>query len=120
MVEQSCAFPEIDGRDPEALHLLVRDAEGRLLGTLRVFAPDGDGAARIGRVATASLARGQGLGHRMMGEAMALCARRFPGAPVDLSAQEHLVSFYARHGFSPVSPSYLEDGIPHVDMRRPA
>nr|WP_082666342.1 GNAT family N-acetyltransferase [Aureimonas sp. AU4] len=121
VAEQRCAFREIDGRDPEAVHLLLRGGDGRLEGTLRVFAPDGhDGAARIGRIATAPHARGRGLGHALMREALAFCAARFPGRPVDLSAQEHLAAFYGGHGFSVVSPSYLEDDIPHVDMRRPA
>jgi len=119
VVEQRCAFPEVDGCDPDAVHLLWRDEAGRLSGTLRVFEPEASGAARIGRIATAPHARGQGLGHAMMREALGLCAERFPGRPIDLSAQEHLVPFYERHGFTVVSPSYLEDDIPHVDMRRP-
>ncbi|MDW1878262.1 GNAT family N-acetyltransferase, partial [Vibrio sp. Vb1026] len=28
------------------------------------------------------------------------------------------IDFYAHHGFEVISDSYLEDGIPHVDMRR--
>jgi ElaA protein len=119
VVEQRCAFAEIDGRDPDAVHLLLRGEDGRLEGTLRVFAPAGEnGAARIGRIATAPHARGRGLGHTMMREALRFCTERFPGAAIDLSAQEHLAAFYGAHGFTAVSASYLEDDIPHVDMRR--
>lgn len=119
MVEQRCAFPEIDGRDPEALHLrALRD--GRLVGCLRVFEPDGEGRARIGRIATAEEARGTGLGHALMREALRCLGERFAGAAIDLSAQAHLEAFYAAHGFRAVSQPYLEDGIPHLDMRRPA
>ena len=37
VIEQACLFPEIDGRDPAALHLLARGAEDDLLGTLRLL-----------------------------------------------------------------------------------
>ncbi|WP_279482852.1 GNAT family N-acetyltransferase [Aureimonas sp. SK2] len=117
VVEQACAFPEIDGRDREALHLRAfRD--GALAGTLRVFAPGAGSRARIGRIATGRAFRGGGLGHRLMQEALRLCAERWPEAAVDLSAQSHLETFYAVHGFVTISSPYLEDGIPHLDMRR--
>ncbi|KQT85634.1 hypothetical protein ASG48_08800 [Aurantimonas sp. Leaf443] len=120
VVEQACAFAEIDGRDPHAFHL--RWIVGRdLAACLRVLPPEGSGGRPcIGRVASAKGSRGAGLGHRMMEEALAFCARRFPGLEIDLSAQAHLQPFYARHGFAAVSDPYLEDDIPHVDMRRPA
>lgn len=117
VVEQACAFAEIDGRDGEALHLRALSGDD-LAGVLRVFAPDEAGRARIGRIATAAGFRGGGLGHRMMAEALRLCAERWPEAAIDLSAQAHLETFYARHGFVTISDAYLEDGIPHLDMRR--
>jgi ElaA protein len=141
VVEQACAFAEIDGRDPDALHLLRFEA-GALAGCLRLFTPEAsgearagegradsspalagdaeEGAARIGRVAIAAAHRGTGLGHRLMAEALRLCAERWPEAGILLSAQSHLQSFYGKHGFQPVSDPYLEDDIPHVDMRRRA
>jgi len=120
VAEQRCAFAEIDGRDPAALHLLC-EIDGDLAGCLRVFAPEASGgAARIGRVATARAFRGAGLGHRLMAEALRLCAERWPASAVELSAQAHLASFYGRHGFTSVSDAYLEDDIAHVDMRRAA
>ncbi len=120
VVEQACAFAEIDGNDPAAIHLRIVVGDD-LAGCLRVFAPSkNDGPARIGRIVTARAYRGAGLGHRMMIEALRYCGERFVGRAIDLSAQAHLTGFYARHGFTPVSECYLEDGIPHLDMRRPA
>ena len=37
-----------------------------------------------------------------------------------LAAQAHLVRFYAGLGFERSGEPYEEDGIPHLDMRRPA
>ncbi|MBF4349022.1 GNAT family N-acetyltransferase, partial [Vibrio anguillarum] len=30
---------------------------------------------------------------------------------------EHLSEFYQNHGFMPTSVMYLEDDIPHIDMK---
>ena len=37
-----------------------------------------------------------------------------------LEAQCHAIGFYEKAGFSVVSEPFLEDGIPHVCMRRKA
>ena len=51
-------------------------------------------------------------------EALAVCADRFPGIDVEISAQSHLQRFYGALGFAVISEEYVEDGIPHVDMVR--
>ncbi|MEI9982694.1 MAG: GNAT family N-acetyltransferase [Aliidongia sp.] len=117
IVEQACAYPDIDGKDPLASHLLCHDGSD-LIGCLRIFAPGA--AARIGRVVVAPSARGTGLGRRLMLEGLAEIGRRWGDVPVDLSAQAHLERFYAGLGFARVSDDYLEDDIPHCDMRRVA
>ncbi len=53
-----------------------------------------------------------------MVQAIASCEQHWPGHAQFLSAQAHLAGFYQRHGFVAVSDSYLEDDIPHIDMRR--
>lgn len=116
VVEQGCAYPDIDGRDvePGTRHLwLARDA--RPVGYLRILA-EPDGSPRIGRVVVSADARGEGLAGRLMTEALALVGDR----PCVLAAQAHLADFYARYGFTATGPEFLEDGIPHLPMRRPA
>jgi ElaA protein len=75
---------------------------------------DPDGAARIGRVCTAATARGRGLAGQLMADALDQIGDR----PCVLDAQSYLVDFYRGFGFRPVGPEYVEDGIPHVPMRR--
>ena len=114
VVEQECAYPEIDGRDlePGTRHLwLARD--GAPVAYLRILS-DPDGVERIGRVAVAKDSRGDGHAGRLMREALAIVGNR----PCVLDAQSYLVDFYARHGFSVAGPEYVEDGIAHVPMRR--
>jgi predicted GNAT family N-acyltransferase len=113
VVEQECPYPELDGRDmePATVHLWY-ERDGEVLATIRVL---DDGATRaIGRVATAPAARGQGLAARLMAEGIALCGE----VPITLGAQAYLEHWYERFGFRRSGPGYVEDGIPHVPMRR--
>ncbi len=113
VVEQECPYPELDGRDlePATVHLWLESGE-EIAATIRVL---DDGASRaIGRVATAAGFRGQGLAARLMEEGIRLCG----DAPITLGAQAHLESWYERFGFRRSGPGYVEDGIPHVPMRR--
>lgn len=113
VVEQECPYPELDGRDlePGTVHLWY-ESDGEVLATIRLL-DDGDTRA-IGRVATARPARRRGLAARLMEEGIGLCE----GHPVTLGAQAHLESWYGRFGFRRSGPGYVEDGIPHVPMRR--
>jgi ElaA protein len=118
VVEQECAYEELDGRDLEPDAELMWIAEGDdVLATLRVLADDG--AMRIGRVATAAAARGRGLAAELMRAAVAYCDDVAPGAPIVLDAQAQLEGWYARFGFVVSGESFAEDGIPHLPMRRP-
>jgi ElaA protein len=114
VVEQKCAYPELDGRDtePETVHLWAAD-RGEVVGYLRILV-EPDGSARIGRVAVVPPARGTGLAGRLMVEAL----EHIAGRPCVLDAQTYLAGFYSRLGFTVTGPEFLEDGIPHVPMRR--
>ena len=115
VVEQECVYLDLDGRDgePGARHLWI-ERDGEIRAYLRIL---DDGAhQRIGRVVTAKAARGAGLAGRLIEEALTVVGNR-AGA---LEAQAHLVGFYAKYGFQQTGPEYLEDGIPHIPMRRPA
>ncbi|GAB3683325.1 GNAT family N-acetyltransferase [Saccharopolyspora dendranthemae] len=115
VVEQECAYPELDGRDLEdsTRHFWVDSADDYVLGYLRLL-EDPDGTYRIGRVCTAKSARGLGLGRKLMRAAVA----EVQNSPAVLSAQTYAKDFYASFGFVETGEEYLEDGIPHIDMRR--
>lgn len=115
VLEQTCLYPDIDGRDPKACHCLGRDANGTLLAYLRLFAPV-DGQSTIGRVVVAKQARGTGLGRELMQVGIAHSRILYPNAAIWLGAQAHLQRFYGSLGFQPISDIYDEDGIPHIDM----
>jgi len=114
VIEQQCIYLDPDGADLEAWHLQGRDEAGLLQAYARLLP-----GPRIGRVVTAPSARGAGQGRALMQQALLECAQRWPGQPIELSAQAHLQRFYASLGFAPTSPIYDEDGIAHIDMRKP-
>jgi ElaA protein len=118
VVEQHCAYQELDGRDSEALHLIAWSGN-EVAAYLRVLAP---GAVvkqpSIGRVMTAKFCRGRGLGREIMTRALDYLDEVYPEEGVGVSAQTYLERFYGSFGFEPVSEPYLEDGIPHIKMVR--
>lgn len=119
VVEQNCVFPDIDGRDHSAEHLLVTSGSGRLAGYCRLLGPTGsDGCVSVGRLLTSSAIRGRGLGHQILHLAVRRAADKFASLPIRVAAQSHLVGFYQQHGFTIAGDEYVEDGIPHTDLVR--
>ena len=116
VVEQACAFQDIDGADPRALHLLGTQ-DGQLLAYARCFdAGVKHAEVSIGRVVTALGQRGQGLGHALIRRALQAVAQQWGQQPVRIGAQARLRAFYAAHGFQDVNRPYVEDGIDHLEM----
>ncbi|MGF9564077.1 GNAT family N-acetyltransferase [Neorhizobium sp. JUb45] len=117
VVEQECAYPELDGNDPDCLHLRLFEGKD-LLACARVWRPSPDVLPRIGRVAVSPNHRGKRLGDALMREAIIECEKIYPGEAIEISAQTHLQKFYGSFGFERTSEEYVEDGIPHVNMVR--
>jgi ElaA protein len=100
VVEQNCAYLDPDGLDCHSWHLLGRDATGALRACLRVVDPGHkDDEPSMGRVVLDQALRGSGLADALVAEGLRC---------------------YARHGYQPVGDVYGEDGIPHIQMLRPA
>jgi len=111
VVEQQCAYPDLDGRDLEAgtVHGWIEDAASPIAYLRLLYEPD---ATRIGRVTTAPAHRRAGLAALLVEAALARSV-----GPVVLNAQSHLRAWYERYGFVVTGPEYLDDGIVHVPMR---
>jgi ElaA protein len=115
VVEQDCPYGDLDGRDdePGTRHVLLREHD-RVVGYARVL--DDETTWRIGRVALAPAARGRGLADVVMETALQVC----PDRDVLIDAQTPLAGWYESLGFAVAGAEFLDDGIPHLPMRRPA
>ena len=137
--EQAVPFvQEIDARDflATTIHVLAVGADGAALGAGRLLRdPVRPGRVHLGRLAVRRIARGTGLGARLVAalEAAAPTALALaPGAgasgpaipgvagiTVVLAAQEQAMGFYERCGYREVGGGrYLDAGIWHRDMAR--
>ncbi len=115
VVEQRCPYPELDGRDTDAgtEHVWTAGAGVPVAAYLRVLTGD-DGTRRIGRVVTDARCRGRGLAAALVADVVA----RHGEEDLVLDAQSHLAGWYEWFGFAADGDPFVEDGIPHVPMRR--
>jgi ElaA protein len=116
VVEQGSAYPDLDGLDQSAWHLLAR-LDSEQIGYLRLMPTTGPPPLlRIGRVAVSPPLRRGGLGRMLMQKALILCRERFPLRAIALGAQVPLVPFYESFGFATTSEPYDDFGVAHVEM----
>jgi predicted GNAT family N-acyltransferase len=106
---------EWDTDDDTALHAVMFDVNGQVLGNARLLQPSAT-IAKVGRMAVLKDARGNGYGARLL-QALIRCARQRSHKEVRLSAQRTAEGFYAAHGFVAMGEPFDEVGIPHVEMR---
>jgi ElaA protein len=119
VVEQTCVYLDLDGKDERARHLLGVDEAGTLVAYARIFAPgESYPETAIGRVVTSPEVRKRGHGEELMREAITRATARH-GRSIRIGAQRYLERFYRRLGFVPEGEPYDEDGIPHVEMVLP-
>lgn len=114
VVEQNCAYQEVDEADRSAIHLWLREGD-EIVACARVLPA---GAAfeevAIGRVIAAK--RRCGYGSRIVAEAIGAAKEHFGAKRIVLEAQVYAKALYEKLGFYVTSEEFLEDGIPHVRM----
>jgi ElaA protein len=114
IVEQNCAYQDLDNVDKNAYHVYLKD-EGGILAYLRVI----DKGERLdevslGRVIT--LKRRQGLGTAVMKVGIGVAKEKYGAKRIKIGAQAYAKPFYEQLGFRQISGEYMEDGIPHIYM----
>lgn len=119
VVEQQCAYREIDDVDQASIHLFLED-KGEILAYARII-PKGVLYYRmsIGRILVPQAYRGNDYGRQLLTTAIDWIEHNWEKQEIMLHAQVYLRDFYQSFGFEVVTDVYLEDGIPHVDMVRP-
>ncbi|MFZ1332704.1 MAG: GNAT family N-acetyltransferase [Flavobacteriales bacterium] len=118
VVEQKCIYNEIDGQDPNAIHILGHNDNAELVACSRILPAGSDGYPHVGRIVVRASERGAGLASEMMNIALRTLREMYGTDRSALAAQTYLESFYGRFGYIRNSEDYLWDGIMHVDMIR--
>ncbi|MFT3794485.1 GNAT family N-acetyltransferase [Flavobacterium sp.] len=118
VVEQNCVYQDIDGKDAKALHV-IGSLDGTIVAYARLFqAGDYFAEPSIGRVVVDPDYRDKKWGHDLMREAISGIEQYFGTTEITISAQQYLKKFYESHGFVQTSEMYLEDDIPHIEMKK--
>ncbi len=120
VVEQECAFLDADGMDLNCTHLF--GYQGDQLAAYSRLVPPGVAyrECSIGRVVTSPRHRGLQLGRELMQRSIAWIEEHWGAQPIKIGAQQRLEAFYESLGFVVSGETYMEDGILHVHMIRPA
>lgn len=118
IIEQDAPYLDTDYKDQIALHLHGY-LDNKLIAYCRLFRAGGYfDEASIGRVIVAEEYRRYGYGHTLMKKAIELQKSMLHETKITISAQLYLQKFYESHGFNRTSDVYLEDGLPHIEMKK--
>ncbi|MCA1054054.1 GNAT family N-acetyltransferase [Rossellomorea aquimaris] len=116
VVEQECPYPEIDGKDLKSYHL-YKEENGEVVAYSRLLPPGVSyEEASIGRILVKRSHRGKGIATELLRRSLAFIHDEMGESTVKIQAQEYLRDFYGSFGFQAVTETYLDDGIPHIDM----
>lgn len=117
IVEQNCAYQDVDEKDLNSFHLMMHD-KLNLIGYCRIIPPGlSYKEPSIGRVVVAKEFRKKEYGKILMKQCISETLKLFKNQEVVISAQVYLLKFYMDLNFIPKGEHYLEDDIPHVKMR---
>jgi len=116
VVEQNCAFQDMDNKDQSAHHLMGWQQD-KLMGYARIV-PAGFSyvESSIGRIVISPDARGLGIGKDLVQQSIKMLYTLHGKRVIRIGAQYYLKKFYESFGFEQASALYLEDGIEHIEM----
>lgn len=115
VVEQTCVYQDLDDLDYNGLHVFYEE-NGKVLAYLRAFPKAGeDRVVQMGRFLTVN--HGLGLGGKLLKEGLQQIIDKMHPSQIFIHAQCYAAGFYERAGFQICSGEFLEDDIPHVEMR---
>lgn len=117
VVEQRCAYLDLDNLDQQAVHMFCR-RDGEFVAYQRCLAPGlSFSESSLGRIVVSPEMRQRQLGRELVRRGIAYNLARWPGSGIRINAQAHLQDYYGGLGFVAEGEEFLEDGIPHREMR---
>ena len=115
VVEQKCAYQEVDDIDSQAYHLWFEDDEG-IEAYLRLI-PAGVARQEVSLGRVIAIKRRCGLGTKIVAQGIRIAQEKLHAKEIVIEAQTYVRKMYESLGFVAESEEFLEDGIPHVRMR---
>ncbi len=112
VVEQKCAYQEVDDIDTHCYHMWLQDENG-IEAYLRILPKDSDEVS-FGRVT--SVKRHCGLGTEILRSAVKFSKEKLNAKRITLDAQTYARKLYENSGFVQIGDEFQEDGIPHIPM----
>ncbi len=115
VVEQKCAYQEVDDMDREAYHFWFENDDG-IEAYLRLM-PAGVARAEVSLGRVIAVKRRCGLGTKIVAEGIRFAKEKLGASEIVIEAQTYVKKMYESLGFRAESEEFLEDGIPHIRMR---
>lgn len=117
VMEQDCVYLDIDGLDTDNFHFMGY-VDDKLVAYTRTLKPgDRYNEICISRVCNDIKFRNRGFGNQIMEYTIQKAFDIYLNCDtIRISAQCYLEKFYNELGFASTDKTYLEDGIPHLEM----
>lgn len=118
VVEQQCAFLDLDSVDLQCVHVLGFEGDV-LLSYCRVVPPGCLYVSpSLGRIVVRDVGRKEGNGKKLVKKGIEVLLSIYETNSIEIGAQIYLNQFYQSLGFVPIGEPYLEDDILHIHMIR--
>ena len=114
VVEQKCAYQEVDDIDSQAYHLWFEDDEG-IQAYLRLI-PAGVARQEVSLGRVIAVKRRCDLGTKIVAQGIRIAQEKLQAKEIVIEAQTYVRKMYESLGFVAESEEFLEDGIPHIRM----
>ncbi|MGO1919515.1 MAG: GNAT family N-acetyltransferase [Alkalibacterium gilvum] len=114
VVEQGCAYQEVDDIDLKALHL-IKTQKNTIKAYARIYKDNYK--VKVGRVFVPKEHRNQGHGKELIKTALDYVACHYPNSEVTVQSEVFLKEFYEKFGFKVSSDLYYDYNIGHYDMK---
>ena len=112
VVEQKCAYQEVDDIDTHSYHMWLQDENG-IQAYMRILPKDGNEVS-FGRVI--AVKRHCGLGSEIVNSAVKFSKEKLNANRITLDAQTYARKLYENIGFVQTGDEFSEDNIPHIPM----
>jgi Predicted acyltransferase len=115
VVEQQCPYQEVDDFDTRSIHLFYLE-NGEIQAYLRIL-PKGTAFPEVSLGRVIAVKRRCGLGSKIVGKGIEIARERLNADIITIEAQTYARRLYEDFGFVQTSDEFLEDGIPHIQMK---